>query len=62
MFALLLCIADVAALATTVLLNVTQPDLRAAMIGVSFVAGADLVSTYIGFMLCPWTQYPLADP
>lgn len=62
LFAILLCVADVAALVTVAWVHVEQADLRAATFGIAFVAAADLVSTYLGFILCPWARYPLADP
>lgn len=37
-------------------------SLGAGLSGAAFVAGADLVSFLLGFVLCPWEPYPLLDP
>ena len=60
--ALLLCTGDVIVLGVSTFSDLGEPTFDAALAGAAFVAGADLVSTYIGFILCPWTVYPLADP
>jgi hypothetical protein len=39
-----------------------SPALDAALAGAWFVALADLVSVWVGFLLCPWEPYPLNDP
>jgi ABC-type dipeptide/oligopeptide/nickel transport system permease component len=61
-WALLLCAVDVLALGLAARFDFGSADLDVAMTGVAYVAAADLVSTYIGFMLGSPYSYPLSDP
>lgn len=60
-WALLLIASDVALLVGTALYPGLSDTVHVALVGASYVALADIVSAYIGFMLSPFSRYPLSE-
>jgi hypothetical protein len=62
MWAILLGLSDVTVLLLTAYLPNPGDSTRAGLVGASYVALADLVSMYLGFLLAPRRPYPLSEP
>jgi hypothetical protein len=60
--AVVLAILDVGLILVVVAHVIAVAGVEAFLSGAAFVAAADLVSLLVGFVLCPWTPYPLLDP
>jgi hypothetical protein len=60
--AVILGMADVALVTVGLAHNFASEVFGAAISGAAFVAGADIVSLLVGFVLCPWEPYPLVGP
>jgi hypothetical protein len=57
-----LAVLDVAVVLVGLLHSSALGSVGAGLTGAAFVAGADIISLLVGFVLCPWEPYPLLDP
>lgn len=57
-----LAVLDVAVVLVGLFHSSALGSVGAGVTGAAFVAGADIISLLVGFVLCPWEPYPLLDP